>query len=469
MPLSLAEKQEQIDFLTASFKDYYANNEGERWLKILSKGLHMIMFNRFAIERDGNSYDMYVLTQFLVIKSSESIYLKVTNQELVHDACLRVKQDLRSRMYAIQNLKELNQKNKYLDNMIAQETIAEDSQIDKAVQNYLSKTGIKMKVSDELKKVKDNYELKVNELMNSVQGEISRQVTLAVESLRPVIIQINSAEPVAIEGKAHQALSLCVKLSSLEKQVFISGPAGTGKTTLARQTAESLMLPFGHISCTLGMSEAHLLGRMTAHGDYMTSQFVTIYEKGGVFLFDEVDAADANTMLIINSALANGSLSIPNRALKPYADRHPEFYCICAANTWGYGSNEYAGRNILDAAFLDRFAGSRMLVDYDTELEKALAANSKGILDVIWKIRANVKENKMRRIVSTRAVVSGVKAIASGDSIRTYVDRFMTGWTEEEIKKASKDIYPRDSAAPGLRSELLYHASDYKDHEYTTR
>lgn len=37
------------------------------------------------------------------------------------------------------------------------------------------------------------------------------------------------------------------------------------------------------------------------------------YEEGGVFLLDEVDAADANVLLVINQALANGHLPVPNR------------------------------------------------------------------------------------------------------------------------------------------------------------
>jgi cobaltochelatase CobS len=271
---------------------------------------------------------------------------------------------------------------------------------------------------------------------SGVLKNIEQRIKDEAAKLRPTVIQISDRKPVTISGKLHKAFKKALKNCIRYKQTFISGPAGTGKTTLASQIAKALELPYGHISCTAGMSEAHLLGRMDAHGNYLPSEFVTIYENGGVFLFDEMDAADSNTMLIINSALANGHMSVPNRKDQPFAKRHKDFYCIAAANTWGFGSNEYAGRNILDAATLDRFAGSQLFVDYDMELEAEISKDHPEVANAIWKIRAKVKENRIRRVVSTRAIVNGVIALADGDSIAEYLSDFTVSWTEEERKKA---------------------------------
>lgn len=131
-------------------------------------------------------------------------------------------------------------------------------------------------------------------------------------------------------------------------------------------------LPFHHISCSQGMSEAHITGRMLFDGAYVSSEFVECYENGGVFLFDEIDAADANVLMIINSAIANGYLSLPNRKEKSKAVRHENFICIISGNTFGTGSVEYSGRGYLDAAFLDRFSMSKMFIDYDVTIEKAI-------------------------------------------------------------------------------------------------
>jgi cobaltochelatase CobS len=271
-------------------------------------------------------------------------------------------------------------------------------------------------------------------------ANVQKRIEAEAAKLRPNYIQIGERPAVEVKGRMHSAFKKALMLANLERQIFIAGEAGTGKTTLAAQIAEALALRFGHISCTAGMSEAHLLGRMDAHGNYLQSQFVDLYENGGVFLFDEVDAADSNTMLIINSALANGYMSVPNRKDAPTAKRHKDFICVCAANTWGFGSNEYAGRNILDATFLDRFTGSRLVVSYDMDLEQEIGKDFPEIVKAVWTIRENVKKHRIRRVVSTRAIVSGVRQRLAGIALGEFIDTFLTGWTAEEIKKAKEGI-----------------------------
>lgn len=254
--------------------------------------------------------------------------------------------------------------------------------------------------------------------------------------LRPTQIIIGAREPVTMKGKTHACFNALVETLEYEKQAFLVGPAGTGKTTLASQVSKVFKVPFGHISCTAGMSEAHLLGRMIADGRYISSEFVELYENGGVFLFDEVDAADPNTLLIINSALANGYLSLPNRAEKPKAFRHKEFYAVCAANTFGNGSNQYAGRSILDAAFLDRFCMAKLEVPYDKELEKDILAEFTVFASKLWKIRQNIETVKLRRILSTRVFASSAVHLKSGKTPEQILARFFTGWSHEEKSKA---------------------------------
>src|SRR5690606_18485555 len=126
-----------------------------------------------------------------------------------------------------------------------------------------------------------------------------------------------------------------------------------------RKRQELPELLFGSVSCTAGMSESALTGRAipdltTGKVVFQSTDFVACYESGGVFLLDEIDAADPNVMLVVNSALAIGHMPLPNRTDAPSATRHDDTVIICAANTWGTGADrQYVGRNQLDAAFLD--------------------------------------------------------------------------------------------------------------------
>lgn len=269
---------------------------------------------------------------------------------------------------------------------------------------------------------------------------VDKKIKEEALKLRPNQIIIGERPPVKMGESVHSCFKLLMEILIMEKQALLVGPAGTGKTTLASQAAQALTIPFGHISCTAGMSEAHLIGRMIADGSYIPSEFITIYEEGGVFLFDEIDAADPNTLLVINSGLANGYLSVPNRKDKPKAIRHKDCYIICAANTFGQGSNQYSGRSILDAAFLDRFCMAKLEVNYDEKLEKQILGANPYLASKLWKIRVNINNLKLRRVLSTRAFVSSAISHATGKGDKEILDRFFVGWAKEEQAKALQGV-----------------------------
>jgi cobaltochelatase CobS len=187
--------------------------------------------------------------------------------------------------------------------------------------------------------------------------------------------------------------------------------------------------------CPVVRPRVNLLGRLTSDGRYLESLFVNLYEKGGVFLLDEVDAADPNVLLVLNSALANGDLSVPARVKKPFAKRHADFVLVCAANTWGTGADwQYVGRNQLDAAFLSRFAGAIIEVGYDEGLERSLTLEAWYVAFVL--VRQAAIQAKLRRVLGTREMLAGQKLLKAGYSTQETWARLTAGWTPDEISKA---------------------------------
>lgn len=273
-----------------------------------------------------------------------------------------------------------------------------------------------------------------------------------------VVVTADKVEVASTDtGGKNPAFERAFAMLCVLHKVMLVGPAGTGKTTMAEQMAEALGLNFGALSCSEGLSEAHVLGRPTAQGAYLPSNFVTLFEKGGVYLLDESDAMDANMALVMNSALANGYISIPNRTKKPMAKRHDDFYLVACANTFGKGSSEYVGRTEGDQAFLDRFVSGKVYVDYDLAYEKGVA-KAYGIeryAEVLWKVRANVQEAKIKEVVSTRALQhAGAlhKAEPNIFTLKSCLDDFFMGWSEEEKFKAlhgvDVDVMLGDGKAP---------------------
>ena len=267
-----------------------------------------------------------------------------------------------------------------------------------------------------------------------INKQINAKVEKEVAKLKPTLVRIPNRKEVVLEESLHKAFKDVLYFCEMERQVFVAGPSGSGKTHMASQVAKALGVQFKHISCSAGLSEAHLLGRMLFDGTYVKSDFVDCYENGGIFLFDEIDAADANTLLVVNSALANGSMSVPNRKDNPSAKRHRDFMCICAGNTWGSGSIEYAGRNYMDAAFMDRFAASKVVVDYDNKLEKRICTDE-FLYSALNNLRKAVVDKKIRRVISTRVFISGQRQVSSGKSIKDFINNLMIDWSLEEKSK----------------------------------
>lgn len=211
---------------------------------------------------------------------------------------------------------------------------------------------------------------------------------------------------------------------------MLVGPAGCGKTTAAHQVAEALGLQFGSVCLTAGASETWLFGRQTPTG-FIEGSFAKIYREGGVFLADEMDAADANLLLSINTALSHDKIINPmsGETLK----KNPDFIFIGAANTNGKGASHiYTGRSRLDAATLDRMV--IVLVDYDTELEKELCDNDE-LYTALNFIRADLKKLGYDEFISTRAFLATSAQLAAGVTKEEVLKSLTANWGD-----ASKDI-----------------------------
>jgi energy-coupling factor transporter ATP-binding protein EcfA2 len=275
--------------------------------------------------------------------------------------------------------------------------------------------------------------------------EMVRKLTLeALSQLKPevreIVVKVADRPAVRMDGKVHEKFSEILDLAAQRMEILLVGPAGCGKSHLAEQIAKALGLRFGSISCSAGMSEGQITGRLIPTGDggrfeYQRPQFVEFYEEGGVFLLDEIDAADANVLLVINQALANGHLPVPNRITNPQANRHPDFVLIAAANTFGNGANRmYVGRNQLDESTLDRFRIGQVVMDYDRELEKSILSDT-DLLEWLWNIRRKAAECQLRRVVSTRFIAKAATMRAAGWSPEKIIGQLVCGWAQDERMK----------------------------------
>lgn len=152
--------------------------------------------------------------------------------------------------------------------------------------------------------------------------------------------------------------------------VYLYGPTGSGKSYLAGQIAEFLALEYGEIPLSCGVSRTDLFGNWNAQG-FVDRPLIKLYENGGIFCFEEIDAADPNILLSVNNAVANKTLF--NTSNGSELNRHSEFVAMATANTLGNGANSnFSAREGLDGSTIDRFKYGRVFCDYDTAIESEI-------------------------------------------------------------------------------------------------
>jgi cobaltochelatase CobS len=250
------------------------------------------------------------------------------------------------------------------------------------------------------------------------------------------IILTDTAPAKEISAATHSAFETILRRVKAKCNVLIVGPTQSGKTHLCSQVAEALGLEFASNSLSAGTKESDLFGWLlpTVAGgsfEYHPAPLVKLAETGGLWLADEMDAADSNLLLAINMLLANRTLFIPQRLQDQKLAVHPDFRCIAAANTWGTGADmQYVGRNQLDAATLARFV--KVEVDYDPALEKSLFGTE--ICKVAHMIRHNIRKHRLERVMSTNHLSIWDKCLNAGLTMEDCLNDYFLGWSAEEKK-----------------------------------
>ena len=254
-------------------------------------------------------------------------------------------------------------------------------------------------------------------------------------------VEVPEVDPELIDSEELQEV---ISLVKLRENIQLIGPAGSGKTYYAEQAAAKLGMRYASQSVTEGMRQSDLLGYLLPIGNngkfsYTVSSFVDVYENGGVFLLDELDRADANTLMLLNNALSGKHFFLQMRYTRVKVKKHPDFVCIATSNTLGAGSQDtiYVA-NRLDGSTIDRFVLGRVWVGYSAEVEEKLV--DPFVLDWGRGLRAFINAQPggdLEHIVSTRTLIKASKHVQAGRSLKKIEASYFLDWGEDELMALS--------------------------------
>lgn len=243
----------------------------------------------------------------------------------------------------------------------------------------------------------------------------------SLKSFQPTLVKLEQPNLPPIEmGIQHKMFPILLKMCSARQRngyalnIWVHGPAGTGKSTAAEKVASALNLPF----YTTGSLDAkhEVLGFENAH-KYVTTAFRQAWEFGGVYCLDEADGSSPQAMLALNGALAGSLCAFPDKIVK----RHKDCIIIATANTTGHGaSSEYSGRFKQDAASMDRFQTLNWPID--ETLERTMCANQDWVRTV-QAMRAKLATRGIKGVMITpRATLAGEALIAAGLELSQVIE-----------------------------------------------
>jgi MoxR-like ATPase len=140
---------------------------------------------------------------------------------------------------------------------------------------------------------------------------------------------------------------------------YISGPTGNGKSTMVEQICAKHKRPLIRVNLNMMVDEEQLIGSKTlqeGNVEIVEGPVLIAMRTGTTLLLDEIDAGAANTLLCLQPILEGKPyyFKLKNEMIVPAKG----FNIIATANTKGKGSDDgrYIGTNILNEAFLERFA-----------------------------------------------------------------------------------------------------------------
>lgn len=141
--------------------------------------------------------------------------------------------------------------------------------------------------------------------------------------------------------------------------LYLTGPTGSGKSTLITQAAARLNIPVQRVTAHCRLETPELVGHyalINGSMSFVDGPLTIAMREGHWFLLDEIDLLDPATAAGLNGIVEGAPLVIPEKSGEMVAPA-PGFAFIATGNTAGSGDQTglYQGTLRQNLAFLDRF------------------------------------------------------------------------------------------------------------------
>jgi MoxR-like ATPase len=241
--------------------------------------------------------------------------------------------------------------------------------------------------------------------------------------------------------------------------IYITGLSGNGKTFMIEQVCAALKRELIRVNITKRTDESDLIGSYElVDGNTVRREgpVITAMRRGAVLLLDECDLGTEDILCL--QPILEG---------KPYFDKktgevvHPAagFNVIATANTKGKGSDDgrFIGTNLLNEAFLERFAITVEQEYPPASTERKILEKNFAVLNITdttfidrlitWAelIRKSFADGAVDEVISTRRLVHITKAFSIFNNRLKAIEMCLNRF-DADTKNAFLDLYTKVDA-----------------------
>ena len=243
---------------------------------------------------------------------------------------------------------------------------------------------------------------------------------------------------------------------------YIFGASGNGKSTSVEQVCANLGRPVLRINLNNMSDEDQLIGSKTlvdGNVEIIEGPILRAMRGGFTVILDECDAANPNTILALQGLMEGGDFyfKLKNEIVTPAKG----FNIFATANTRGQGSSsgDYIGTNILNSAFLERFAITLVQDFPKPSVELKIVTNIMTKFDCLdiefandlvkWAdiIRRSYNDGVVDANISTRRLIHIVKTFAVFGNKKKAVE-LGTNRFEENVRMSFIDLFDKIKDEP---------------------
>lgn len=241
---------------------------------------------------------------------------------------------------------------------------------------------------------------------------------------------------------------------------FLTGPKGSGKSSMPTQVAAKLRIPVMRVNCRADMESSALFGQPSIEDgtlEWIPGPAEVLGKSGGILIVDEMTAAPAGISMAMQWMLEkDGKIFLPDKPSdsgEKFIDPHPWFRVCATDNTVGQGdtTGTYVGAQVQNEATIDRFSLT-INMDYMPKSQeiKVIKSRVPGLPEQVYKdmvglaqlVRKSYNQDQIQSTMSPRSLVNWAeKTKYYGDVMVALRLAYFDKLTEDDQKEVNEYIY----------------------------